>query len=227
MRNRASINRAEGFYKFLTVVGLATAVCAAALTGWSVERAQDRAFTLESEVTALSAQSTSKQAEVKNIQDYLDRMTAKVQTATDPGTPHYNFMAEEVEKATKRVELSKLELMGIGEVAATKSLQIAKINSKREKDLRFGGITAGTGIVITLVGLVLWFWRVQRFVEIETQARMTTHLVEEIVARSRTDAARARLASMECPGPQPDEMAVVTRRTMDIPAPPQYVVPVS
>jgi hypothetical protein len=219
MRKGPNVHRADGFYKFFTLSGLALAVCAAGLTVWNVQRAQDRAFGLESEVAAVTAQVESQQAEVANIQKYLGTMTAKVQSATDVGTGHYNFMVDEVGKATRRVELGVLSLKGTASVATTKSSQIATLNAQRAKDIRIGGIVAGAGLVITFVGLGLWFWRVQRYVEIETQARMTTHLVEQIVARSRSEAFQAQRAVAT------EEMAVVSRRSRDIAAPPHQALP--
>jgi hypothetical protein len=224
MRKSSNVARADGFYKVLTLVGLAAALTAAGLTVWNSQRAQERAFALEAEVALVTAEVGRQQAEAGHIQKYLDRMSGLLAGRVIPGSAHYNFIADEVDKATKRLELNQFALQGSTAVAITKSSQTASLYRQRTDTLRIGGIIAGAGIVITFVGLLLWFWRVQRYVEIETQARMTTHLVEEIVARSRTEAVRLRTettAEVDVAGAE--NMAVVTQRRVEIPPPPKIM----
>jgi hypothetical protein len=205
--------RADGFYKFLALVGLTTAISATGLSTWNIQRTQERAFTLETDVATLTTEVARQQAEVGHIQEYLDTMTAKVRTAVDVGTPHYNFMVDEVENATKRVERGQLLLKGATGVATLKSSQIATLNAQRGRTVQLGWIATGTGLVLTLCGLALWFWRVQRFVEIETQTRMTTNMVEALVAQTRIGAARARESTPGMATATVEEKAVVSSRT--------------
>lgn len=202
-----TINRADGFYKFLALIGLVVAVSSAGLAAWTVQRGQERIFGLQPEIAATSAEAERQQADIRRVQSYLDEMAGKVAAAKDRGTPHYNFLVDEVSKTTRRVEQAQLTVKAKTDVAEIKSLQITLLKERRQQDIRLGGIVAVSGLVLTVIGLICWYWRVQRYLEIETQARMTKHLVEEIVSRSQAEAVRSRDENAAAP-----EVAVVSQK---------------
>jgi hypothetical protein len=204
--------KTDGFYKFIVLVGLAVGMSGAGLTAWNAQRSQESVFALESEVVALAADAAKQKSQLGHIQKYLDEMTAKVRTATDLGSPHHNFLVDEVKSTTKRVEQAQLEQKRTSAILDTKSSQIAMLRSQRGENIQRGGIAAGAGLGLTALGFILWYWRVQRYSEIESHARMTTHLVEEIVARSRTEAMRIHDVS----GESVDNIAVVNSSLQEV-----------
>src|SRR5258708_8126560 len=165
----SNANRADGFYKYLVLVGLIVAVSSAGLATWSVQRGQERVFALEAEVAATSADAALQQADIRVVQSYLDGVNTRARAATDRSTPHYRLLEDEAGKATRRVELAQLAMKAKTDVAVVKSGQMTILSNQRKHDILLGGIVAGGGLVFTMTGLLLWYWRVQRYREIETQ----------------------------------------------------------
>lgn len=197
---RSHGDRADGFYKVLTLVGLLMLVSGAELGVWNVHRSEERIFKLQGEVTVMATDANHMRADIRHTQNSVYDARERVRSA-GRGTARYYALVEEAEKTSKRLEQERLDLRGLSDSARTKYHEMGALKVQSARDLWVGLSVGVLGLILTVTGFSLWYWLVQRFLQIETQARMTTHLVEEVVTRSRSEAVLARLDFVETPAP--------------------------